>query len=80
MADRPTLICLVRLYHLGDPIMKHQLTSLIHWLLTVVYGLLSNPRRLRLALTVLVVCLALLVLLVPSLTTFADAMAGGGGH
>jgi hypothetical protein len=60
--------------------MKHQLTSLIHWLLTVVYGLLSNPRRLRLALTVLVVCLVLLVLLVPSLTTFADNISGGGGH
>jgi hypothetical protein len=60
--------------------MKHQLTSLIHWLLAVIYGLLSNPRRLRLALTVLVVAVALLVLLVPSLTTFADAMAGGGGH
>jgi hypothetical protein len=60
--------------------MKNQLTSLIHWLLTVVYGLLSNPRRLRLALTVLVVAVALLVLLVPSLTTFADNISGSGGH
>jgi hypothetical protein len=60
--------------------MKHQLTSLINWLLAAIYGLLSNPRRLRLALTVLVVAVALLVLLVPSLTTFADNMAGGGGH
>ena len=60
--------------------MKHQLTSLIHWLLAVIYGLLSNPRRLRLALTVLVVAVALLVLLVPSLHPFADAMSGSGGH
>jgi hypothetical protein len=60
--------------------MKNQLASFINWLLAVIYGLLSNPRRLRLALTIVVVCLALLVLLVPSLTTFADNMAGGGGH
>ncbi len=80
MTNQPTLMRLVRLYHLGDPIMKHQLTSLVHWLLAVVYGLLSNPRRLRLALTVLVVAVALLVLLVPSLHPFADAISGGGGH
>jgi hypothetical protein len=80
MADRPTLIRLVRIYHLGDKTMKHQLTSLINWLLAVVYGLLSNPRHLRLALTVLVVVFALLVLLVPSLTTFADNLSGSGGH
>jgi hypothetical protein len=60
--------------------MKNQLASFINWLLAVIYGLLSNPRRLRLALTIVVVCLALLVLLVPSLTTFADAMSGSGGH
>jgi hypothetical protein len=60
--------------------MKNQLVSFINWLFAVIYGLLSNPRRLRLALTIVVVCLALLVLLVPSLTTFADAMSGSGGH
>jgi hypothetical protein len=60
--------------------MKNQLVSFIHWLFAVVYGLLSNPRRLRLALTILVVAVALLVLLMPSLHPFADALSGSGGH
>ncbi len=60
--------------------MKQQLASFVNWLFAFVYGLLSNPRRLRVVLTVVVVCLALLVLLVPSLTTSADALSGSGGH
>ncbi len=59
--------------------MKQQLASFIHWLFAFVYSLLSN-RRIRLALTIVVVCLVLAVLLAPSLTTFADALSGSGGH
>ncbi len=59
--------------------MKNQLASFIHWLFAFVYGLLSN-RRIRLALTIVVVCLVLAVLLIPSLTTLADALSGSGGH
>ncbi len=60
--------------------MKNQIASFIYWLFAFVYGLLSNPRRIRLAVTIVVVCLVLAVLLVPSLTTLADALSGSGGH
>jgi len=57
--------------------MKTQLDSFIRWLLAVVYSFLSNPRQVRLVVTVIVICLVLAALLVPTLVTFADHQGGG---
>ena len=58
---------------------KNQFVSFYYWLLAVVHALLSNPQRVRLVLTVVVVCLVLAALLVPTLTTLADHIGGTGG-
>ncbi len=51
--------------------MKTQLTSTL-------YGLLSDPVRIRLVLTVLVVCLMVVALLIPAVPAVADGLSGGG--
>ncbi len=58
--------------------MKTQLTSMLRWFVSVLYGLLSDPQRVRLALTVVVLCLFVAALLVPTLATLADGLPGGG--
>ncbi len=60
--------------------MKTQLTSLLHWLVSLLFGLLSDPLRLRLIVTVVVVCLMVAALLIPALTAVADGLPGGGSH
>ncbi len=58
--------------------MKTQLTTILRWLISMVYGLLSDPLRLRVTLTIVVLCLALAALLLPAMTTLADGLSGGG--
>ncbi len=58
--------------------MKTQLLSVLRWFVSVIFGWLSDPQRVRLVLTVVVVCLALAALLVPALTATAGAWAPGG--
>ncbi len=58
--------------------MKTQLMSMYRWLSAVVYWLFSHPQRVRLIVAAVIICLALIVLCVPSLTTLADPMAGVG--
>ncbi len=51
--------------------MKTQLTTFARWLI-------SDPQRICVAVTLLVFCLILIALLLPSVTTLADGLPGGG--
>ncbi len=58
--------------------MKTQLMSFIRWFVGVIFGLLSDSRRVRLALTVIVFCLILSAVLIPALSASASGFATGG--
>ncbi len=60
--------------------MKTQLASFLRWLLSLLYGVLSDPMRIRLIVTCVVVCLFIAALLIPALTATADGLSGGGSH
>lgn len=60
--------------------MRSQLESFIHWLSVVVYSLLSNPKHVAQIVFLIVICVALLAVAVPSLTAMAGGLAPGGGH
>ncbi len=59
--------------------MKTQLMSVYRWLSALIYWLFSHPQRVRLIVTVVILCLALAALFIPSLSILADPM-GGTGH
>ena len=59
--------------------MKTQLSSFARRLFGFVCSFLSNPQRVRLVVTVLVVVLALALLVAPALTAYAGPTSGGGG-
>jgi hypothetical protein len=59
--------------------MKTQLSSFARRLIAFVVSFLSNPQRVRLVVSVIVVALALAVLIIPALTTYAAPTSGGGG-
>jgi hypothetical protein len=63
----------------GRNTMKSLLVSFSRWLYAVICWLVSHPQRVRLIVSVVVICLVLVALLVPSLTTLADPM-GTVGH
>ena len=57
--------------------MKTQLASLINWVLKVIRAVVADPQRVRLVVTVIVVCLVLVALFVPAMTTLAGGLSGG---
>lgn len=63
---------------LGDTV-NTQLTSALRRLFAFVYGLLSNPQTVRLAIVLIVVGLALAALAVPALSALASGLPPGGG-
>ena len=60
--------------------MKTQLNSFIRWLSVVIYSLLSNPRHLAQFALGIAIGLFLIALVVPSFTTVANGLSGGGTH
>ena len=57
--------------------MKTQFVSFLNALFATIFNLVSNPQRVRLLLTVVVIALILAVLLVSGSVTLADHMGGG---
>ena len=58
--------------------MKNQLVSFVNWFIASLFAVFSNPQRVRLVVTAIVLCLVVSALLVPSLAIVADNV--GGGH
>ena len=59
--------------------MKTQLSSFARRLFVFVCSFLSNPQRVRLVVTAIIVALALALLVAPALTAMAGPISGGGG-
>ena len=59
--------------------MKTQLNSFVRWLIAALYSLLSNPQRVRLVVTAIIVCVVVAAILVPSLA-IVGAGTSTGGH
>ena len=60
--------------------MTTQFMSFVHFLFAAIYGLLSNPQAIRRIALVVVVCLIVAALIVPSVTTLAGGLPGGDPH
>ncbi len=58
--------------------MKTELSAILRWFVSMLYGLFSDPQRVRLMVLVVVVGVALAALFVPVLTATADGLSGGG--
>ncbi len=57
--------------------MKNQLISFIRSFVAALSSLISNPQRLRLVVTAIILCLVVVALFAPSLAIVADNISGG---